>query len=304
MSRPSVDLAKIAAGLSETFADLAPVRIVGVLGRGFNSIAVETGSGLVFRVAKTPGTAERYARESCLLPIIHPHLPIAIPNPRWLSDRSPVFPYGVSGYEKLPGVVLSPALLRTGTMSALAEQTAQVLLALHHIPLDAVARCGLARPEDSPAQHRTVREETTPVLRARLSAGEFARIERWWDAFLEDKRLSQFEPALTHNDFWYENMLVEGTASRLVGVVDWEYAAISDPAVDFSFHLGPDFRTRVIDSYRRAGGRFAGEEEHRMRRLWELREFYGVHHSVRFQDEAELADSIRKLLAGPIFDHP
>ena len=39
-----------------------------------------------------------------------------------------------------------------------------------------------------------------------------------------------------------------------------------------------------------------------MRRLWELRHFYGVLFSVRFDDEEEMEDSIRKLRAGPIFD--
>ncbi len=86
--------------------------------------------------------------------------------------------------------------------------------------------------------------------------------------------------------------------------MDWEHAAIADPALDFStlLHLGEEFTALVIESYRTGGGAFGHGEVYRMRRLWEVRKFYGVLFGVRFHDEAELSDSIRKLREGPIFD--
>ena len=291
----------IERALNEAFTELAPLRVTGILGSGFNSIAVETDRGVVFRVAKTPGTAERYAREACLLPVIRPHLPVAVPEPRWLVERSAAFPHGVSGYEKLPGRVLSPEILPQDS-STLAAQVADALLALHRVPLNELAPCRMPQPEHRPAHYRRLRRETTPALRSRLGSDEFARLERWWEAFLADERMSQFEPVLAHGDFWYENMLVDDSVEKLVGIVDWEDAAVADPMLDFALHLGPDFRAQVIVAYRRAGGTFGAEEEHRMRRLWELREFEGVHFGVRFQDQRELADSTQKLRAGPIFD--
>jgi aminoglycoside phosphotransferase (APT) family kinase protein len=91
-----------------------------------------------------------------------------------------------------------------------------------------------------------------------------------------------------------------------LGIVDWEFCGPGDPAMDFAtlLHLGPEFTSLVIEAFRAGGGPFGPEEDYRMRRLWQVREFYGVLYGVRFEDEAELADAVRKLRAGPILTRP
>ena len=301
---PPTDAAGIGRALSETFADLGEVAVTRILGSGFNSIAVETDAGAVFRIAKTEGTAERFAKEQRILPLLQSRLPVAVPEPRWFTERSARFPFGVMGYPMLVGQSLLPELLRPDTAPILAAQVADVLLALHRPPAATVAALALPGPAERPAHFRTLRNETLPALSERLRQTEFQRIERWWDSFLSDDRLTQFEPAVSHGDFWFANMLVDGAGSRLVAIVDWEHAAVGDPALDFStlLHLGEDFTAGVIAAYRQAGGVFGEDDAYRMRRLWELRHFYGVLFSVRFNDEREMEDSIRKLRAGPIFD--
>ncbi len=294
----------VGRALSESFPELAPLHVTRVLGAGFNSIAVETDKGLVFRIAKTQGTAERYARERLVLTTLRPRLPVATPEPKWFLYQSSLFPFGVTGYSKLAGDVLTPQLLSIRNVSGLAAQTAEVLLALQRVPLDEIARLGLASHEDRPAHYRSLRQQTSPALGIHTSPAEFARIERWWDSFLADERMLQFTPVLAHGDLWFGNMIVDGTAERLTGIVDWEHAAIADPTLDFStlLHLGEAFTARVVEAFRAGDGAFGDGEAYRMRRLWELREFYGVLFGIRFHDEAELADSVQKLRAGPIFD--
>ncbi|MEX0785321.1 MAG: phosphotransferase [Dehalococcoidia bacterium] len=303
---PPTEPDAIARALGVTFPELAPLSVRGILGSGFNSIAVETNGGLVFRIAKTPGSAERYAREQRLLPVLREHLPIAVPEPRWFVESSPALPHGAMGYPKIEGRPLWPSDLDEHNIGPLAGQVAGVLLALHRIPLAEVEHLGLASHDERPAGYRALRAETMPAIRERMSADEVERIERWWESFLSEERMTRFEPVVAHGDFWFENMIVDDGATQLVGVVDWEHAALADPALDFStvLHLGVDFLARTLGAYRVEGGRFDAEDMYRMGRLWELRHFYGVLYSVRFQDREEMGDSIRKIREGPLFDTP
>ena len=302
MNTAPPDQATIANGLSATFPELGDVSVAQTLGIGFNSVAVETKDGLVFRIARTEGTAARFAIERRLLPVLSERLPVDVPKPRWFSPASEHFPLGVMGYEKIGGRPLKPDLVTDVNRDRLVAQIADVLIALHGSPLAEVANVGLPQPEEMAANYRSLADETLPVLRDRMTRAEFDRIDSWWEAFLTDERMTQFEPTLTHGDFWFENMIVGQDASHLTGVVDWEHAAIGDRAQDFAtlLHLGEEFTTAVIESYRGVGGRFGEDSHYRMRRLWELREFYGVLYGIRFEDDKELLDSIRKLREGPL----
>lgn len=299
MDDQTFDTEDLGARLSVAFPEHAPVRVVRLLGEGFNSIAVETDNGIVFRIARTMDTAGRFVREQSVLSAIRPLLPVHVPDPQWLIEAGEQFPLGVSGYRKIEGETLSPALLRQDNVDKLARDLAGVLAALHRMPVDSLP----VASGDVLTTYRTIRDETSTALRGRLSKAEYERVDGWWEAFLSDGRLTNYRPAPVHNDFWYENFLVDARAERLTAVLDWEFCDIGDPAVDFAtlLHLGRDFTERVIAAYRAAGCAFEEPDRHRTNRLWELREFYGVLHGVHF-DEAELTDSIRKLRAGPLFD--
>jgi aminoglycoside 2''-phosphotransferase len=299
----STDLDEIANALSRTFPDLGPVEIERVLGTGFNSMAVQTTSGLVFRIARAAHVAEGYFLEQRVLPVIRAHLPVAVPDPRWVVERSDDFPLGVSGYPMLPGPPLTEETFNERNAPSLARDVAELLLAMHRIPNDELAALDVPGPAPRVEHYHLLRDETAPVLRERLSTAEYERIDGWWESFLNDPRAHAFEPVLSHGDLWYENMLVDDAATRFTGVVDWEHVSRMDPALDFStqLHLGERFLSLVIEAYRSGGGTFDEDDAYRMRRLWELREFYGVLYCVRFpEDEEEMADSIRKLRAGAI----
>ena len=300
MAAPPTDHTTIARGISATFPDLGNVIVGKTLGVGFNSIAVEADACLVFRIARTAGTANRFAMETRLLPILSDRLAVAVPEPKWFSATSEHFPLGVIGYEKIEGMTLKPELLR-GSDGSIAAQIADVMLALHETPLDIVAGLGLPQPEDFPPKYRALADVVLPVLEERMTPLEFERLDRWWETFLGDERMTQFEPALTHGDFWFQNMIVDNEL-RLAGVVDWEHAAFGDRAQDVAtlLHLGRDFAAETLRAYRERGGVFDDDDEYRMERLWELRDFYGVLYGIHFDDEEELRDSIRKLRDGPL----
>jgi aminoglycoside 2''-phosphotransferase len=144
--------------------------------------------------------------------------------------------------------------------------------------------------------------DVLPVLRERLSAGEYDAVRRWARDFEADEQLERFAPAVRHGDLWFGNVLVDPAAGRVVGVVDWENVALGDPASDLArqLHLGEAFAAAVLREYRACGGDVDDALRHRIRRRWELLEFAGIRAAAALDDEAELAETVEKLRAGPI----
>jgi aminoglycoside phosphotransferase (APT) family kinase protein len=273
-----------------------------VLGTGFRSVAVATAEGQVFRIARNPAPAAGYIREQRLLPAIRPHLPVPIPDPQWVAGPSVAFPFGVMGYPLLPGAPLAPAALARGHAAWLAADLAAFLRALHQVPVSVLTPLALPGPADRRARWAQMRDATRPAVRAALTGGEYAAVARWWDRLLADPIIGDYRPVLQHGDLWYENILVDAQAHRVTGIVDFEDAALGDPAQDFAtlLHLGEPFAAQVIAAYQAAGGRWGPTFAYRMRRLWELREFDGLYFAVRTADRAEIAGALGKVRRGPI----
>jgi aminoglycoside 2''-phosphotransferase len=262
--------------------DVSPLRLLDV---GFGSTVVETADGVVLRVARHARAAKGHAREARLLPQLQERLAVAIPDPRWRVAPGEHFPFGVIGYRKLPGEPLDPG----DADQAVATDVAAFIAQLHDI-----------RDVDAPSYHsdplQELHEATTDVVRRSLSSDEFDRLTSWWSELRADERFRSFEPRLRHGDLWYENLLVED--GRLVGVIDWGTAEYGDPAEDFDAlrHVSDDFADAVLAAYPYA----EGDLRHRIERHWELRELWGIFLALELGDEAELADGVRKLRAGPV----
>jgi aminoglycoside phosphotransferase (APT) family kinase protein len=303
------DLAGLAADLSATFPGLRVAMPLRVLGVGFHSLVVETGDGIVFRVAKNREATEGPAREAALLPALRSHLSLATPDVRWYTGPCARFPFGVIGYPKVPGMPLDPSRLTPADTSALAAASGAFLHALHSFPVPEALALRVPGPDVQRGHLEQVRATVLPSLRAALAAGEYRSVEQWWDRMLADPAMTPDPAALCHGDLWYENVLVDPMRSVVTGVVDFEDANVGDAAQDFAAlrYLGDRFVAATIDTYRVAGGLLTPAFAHRLQRYWELREFGGIHFAVTHSDEAEFADSLRKLRAGAILNpaaHP
>jgi aminoglycoside phosphotransferase (APT) family kinase protein len=102
---------------------------------------------------------------------------------------------------------------------------------------------------------------------------------------------------LIHGDPWGENIILNETLNRVMGVVDFEAVSIGDVAQDFAAqkYLGPDFLSQVIEHYQMFGG---GLENHFATRLqaWSmLRELRGLRYAIKYPGSSELLDSLQKV---------
>lgn len=262
------------ARLARAFPDLrvAPLTELAV---GFHSVAVETADGVVFRIPRYHGTADGHATEYRVLPALAGRLPVAVPLPEWRIEPGHAdFPYGAIGYRKLPG-----SHPETGS-DVLAAGLADFLSVLHSLDVDV--------PDAMPLQG-------LPDLDGVLDPEEIDRVNRWWDAARPE--LERFEPAVVHGDPWYGNLLVD-ESGELTGVLDWEGLALGDPAADFAAltYFGAEFVDAVLGQYGQVDEAF----RRRVELLAQRRELGGIRISLELGDDAELADSVRKLRAGPI----
>ncbi len=309
MTDKITDLDRIGAGLRATFPELCVVTPLCVLGEGFHSLAVETGDGHVFRVARNREATEGQAREAALLPALHAWLPVAIPEPRWHAGPSEHFPFGVIGYAKVPGIPLDPSRLTQANLYGVASALAAFLHALHRFPAADALAAGVPGHDARGVRLEALRADALPSLRCALSRDEYRSVERWWGEILSDPAMALKAPVLCHGDLWYENVLVDDACRTVTGIVDFEAANVGDPAQDFATlrHLGNLATGAVIKAYCALGGRLDATFAHRLQRYWELREFEGIRFAVVHADEDEVADVLRKLRGGAVLDpaaHP
>jgi aminoglycoside phosphotransferase (APT) family kinase protein len=271
---------------------ISPAR---VLDTGFGSVALETAGGVIFRVARTADTATGHSREMQLLPALRQATTVAVPAPEWrVEPGHEQLPFGAIGYRRLPGTVLSPGR----QTDRIAADVGGFLASLHSFPVAEAERVGVPRERTWRERAAALQAEVLPALHALVTDEEHRLLERWTDEVAGDRELDEFGSALCHRDLWFENLLVDGEPLRVVGVLDWEAACIGDPAQDLAtqFHLGEAFAESVIGAYCPPEPGF----RRRVGRFWELRELGGLQWALDQKDDAELADSLAKLRAGPI----
>jgi len=290
------DFDSLAVALQKAFPDIDQVSPLLLLGSGFGSLVVETPDGVVFRIARTAQAGAQFGRELRLLPVLE-GLPVAVPRPEWYIPASDDFPHGLMGYRKLPGELLVPQLLSNSGLESLAVQIAEIILALQRVPLAPLLDFDLPTPWAGCARLRSV---VLPALKVELRKDEYQKVASWWEMFLADARMREYNPVFQHGDLWYGNLLVEG--NRVVGLVDFQEAGIGDPAQDFvpQLYLGKAFLRPVMAAFQRAGGAFDHGFEHRLTGLWALREFGGLAYSIEQDDREERIESVEKIRKGPI----
>lgn len=214
----------------------------------------ESGTPWIVRTPRRPEvTASTYV-EARVLRLVRPHLPVAAPD--WQVHAPDVIAYPrISG---TPAVTVTPEgpqwniLDPAAPSEAFLESFARALAALQSIAPEVASRAGV--PTTTIAEVRAALSRSMDATREALQPAE--AVWRRWQRWLADDAMWPQHLALVHGDLHPGHMLL-GTDGRLVGILDWTEARVTDPSVDLAMFCGCFGRPaleRLVERFARAGG--------------------------------------------------
>ena len=231
--------------IASQFPDLAdaPVRF---LAAGWDNTVFTVDDRWAFRFPRRAVALSGIEREIAVLPRLAPHLPIAIPAPRYVGAPSPAFGWPFAGAALLAGHEPTPGL-SDAARARIAPSLGRFLRTLHgldpgvDLPQDPLGRADMARRV--PFATEQLHELATTGL-----ADHWRRARPLLDA-ARDLPTSD-RSAVVHGDLHFRHLLVDGDA--LTGVIDWGDLCRGDPAMDlqvaWSF-LPPEARPAFWAAY-------------------------------------------------------
>lgn len=162
-------------------------------------------------------------------PVLHCDDPSVLGAPFYLMERVE----GVVLRSRPPkGVELTPELL-----AGLSRAFPQALAELHSLDYAAAGLGDLGRPEGY--VERQVRGWSERYRAARTAdVPEVERTADWLAEHLPAHASDTFGAALIHNDFKYDNLVLDSAEpTRILAVLDWEMATVGDPLMDLGSSL-------------------------------------------------------------------
>ena len=241
------DSTKLEPWLRDRVPGLSGALEVMQFGRGFSNLTYlvriggENGRELVLRRAP-PGVKIKSAHDMGREFRILTHLAAAwTKSPRPLAHCEDESLIGSAFYvmERVRGVILrqrvpSGLVLDEATMRRVSESTIDTLAEIHAIDYRAVGLGDLGKPEGYVARQLTGWTE-----RYRKSQTDevpsFDELGRWLFAHTPPESGTA---TLIHNDFKYDNVVLDPALGGVVSVLDWEMATIGDPLMDLGTTLG------------------------------------------------------------------
>jgi aminoglycoside phosphotransferase (APT) family kinase protein len=182
-------------------------------------------------------TAHDMAREHRVLSRLSPVYPKA-PRPIAFCEDTSVLGAPFYLMERVRGVIVRrepPAGVDLGPETArrLAHAFVDALLELHAVDYAAAGLAELGHPEGY--VERQVTGWTKRYQDARTDElPDMETVAAWLDAH----RPASPAPSLIHNDFKYDNLVLDPQdPTRIVGVLDWEMSTVGDPLMDLGTAL-------------------------------------------------------------------
>lgn len=222
---PQIDAALVRRLVAAQFPDWADLPVTPAEPQGWDNRSFRLGEAMVVRLPSVQRYAAQVGKEQRWLPVLAPHLPLAIPEPLAQGVPDAGYPYDWSVYRWLPGQAARAPLI--AGLPGFAADLARFLRALHGIP---------AVDGPPPGAHNFHRGGDLVVYEAEALdcaaalAGEIdavAAIDCWAAA---RGSAWQHAPVWVHGDLAPDNLLVRD--GKLAAVIDFGSSAVGDPACD------------------------------------------------------------------------
>jgi aminoglycoside phosphotransferase (APT) family kinase protein len=221
-----VDVPLVKQLIARQFPQWAALNVEPVAEDGWDNWTLRLGERMKVRLPSDKGYAEQAEKEARWLPLLAPHLPVAVPVPLGLGEPDLGYPWHWSIYEWLKGEPATRS--NVADLVAFAEDVARFLRALQSIDATGGPPPGShnflrGAPPMSIYGDEARRSVTAiadridaPAARAVLDAAQAAT---WSGA-----------PVWVHGDVAVGNLLVRD--GRLNAVIDFGSSAVGDPACD------------------------------------------------------------------------
>jgi aminoglycoside phosphotransferase (APT) family kinase protein len=230
-------LAPLEAWLTERLPHLGRVTEVSQFPGGFSNLtyllSCTHGEAVLRRPPRgvASGRAHDMLREAAILSVLELR---GVPAPKALATCDDASVIGVHFYvmERVKGLILrgasAPSMFTPETLRALSERFVDTLVSIHGAtPSDPVIG-GLGKPMGYVA--RQVEGWTERWQKSRTD--DVPAMEQL-AAWLAEKQPSESGACLVHNDYKYDNLVLDPTQpDRIVAVLDWEMATLGDPLLD------------------------------------------------------------------------
>lgn len=209
------------------------------------------GEDWVLRIPRRPEVLGRAAVEGRLLTFLAPHLDVAVPEWRIVSDTLIAYPLlpGAPGLslEADGSVTWHVDMASADYAASLGRTVAQ----LHAVDAAAAAVTGIDVRSPGEVRASWRRDLDRVAAEFTIAPGLSTR----WNAWLADDDYWPDHTALTHGELYPGHTLVVG--EEITGILDWTTAAVGDPAKDLMFHqvsAPPEVFDIAVEAYVNGGG--------------------------------------------------
>jgi len=178
-------------------------------------------------------SAHDMSREFRVLTALHPVFPYC-PKPLAYSEDPDLIGSPFYVMERLDGIILRKDLPGGLTLTApqaekLCDRFLDVLAELHRVDYKAAGLDAFGKPDGY--IHRQVTGWSDRYRAARTEdAPDFEAIMAW---IMDKKPADTQSPSIIHNDYRLDNIVLDRfNPETIIGVLDWEMAAVGDPLMD------------------------------------------------------------------------
>lgn len=217
------------------------------------AFAAEAGTGKdwVLRLPRRPDVAANQPREEAILNFVRPRLTVAVPD--WRIQAPDLVAYPL--LPGRPGLTMGegnqPVWHFDPGSRGYLMSLGNLIASLHEMDPAAAAAAGI--PAETPEEVRGYWANglENALAEFRVDPGLLDGWRRW----LDDDGLWPERTVLTHGELYPAHLLLD-EADRIVSVLDWTTAKVSDPALEFMYIqlISPDSFDAVARRYQDAAG--------------------------------------------------
>ncbi len=281
---------QVSLGLHYAAPDLAKQGKPILLADGFSSYVFCVGDEFILRVAKNSEAGKQQLNEFRNLVSLQGKLSLQIPFPKWQLAASEFFPFGAMAYPVIVGRPFNLSLAEHVDLEQVAYSLASFMFELHETnpPVSIPAR------DQEPLM---LWQAVEASLQGYLNDRSYKLAKTWWHSFAERKTNRPPPAKLVHGDLWGENIILDESLSKVVGIIDFELFNQGDSAQDFApqSYVSAEFKAKVVQSYQHLGGQLGDHFEQRVHDWSVIRELRGMQYAIAYPDANELEDSLEKV---------